>query len=324
MRKRCLLACLIAGSSVLGCDDRTDPVAAAQSAKKSAAKAAAKMVIDERPPDPETGIIAKPSFALRSPLSSPKVIAERFGLSAVPIDDYKLSDFHFLEFIPPLYDPKKPIGILVLVNYKPSDGLPNAILPQVSAANMAFVVAQELPDTAWKRAGLALDAVYNIQKEYAVDPRRIYIMGGGSLGGGAPAPLEATAVPQWLGLAFPDVFTGTIAHNAYPYRPTRSPSGGFYKPVINKPPAPFFALAKEHPLIISPFDADPSFEPLIAAYKADGFKHVEMRAAVSGQYHYPFYTDTWLPGMIEYLDAHTKNLPLSTTKPATTKPTSKP
>lgn len=312
--RRCGWMCVIAAAGLLsfGCDKGDEPAPTQTSNATPARKAAP--VASAAPHGPETGVIGKPVLLKRSPLSSAKAIAERLNLSTVPAPEYKLDDYHFMVFVPPRYDPAKPMGLLVLLNYKPNDALPAPIFTQLNDMNLALVVCKEFADAWWIRAGLALDAVHNLKLQYKIDPRRVYVMGEA-----APpsANGEQGAVAQRLGLAYPDVFTGTIIKDALFYRRTRAPNGGSWPAKMKLPESHWFNMAKSRPIVIALGEDGDAWRAITQAYRDDGFKHVDFRIVTLDQYHYPNYTDDWLPGIVQFLDAGTKDLVLT---PATTKP----
>ena len=122
------------------------------------------------------------NFAERSPLSELKSLTKRLkvlgpGEKLESLQDYDLAKEGFWVYVPEKYDPAKPMGLIVLALYKHADSLPTPILSQLADANVALVVPKEYLDTWWKRGGLMLDAAYNMQKLYKIDPKRVYIFG---------------------------------------------------------------------------------------------------------------------------------------------------
>ena len=201
------------------------------------------------------------------------------------------------------------MGLLVLNNYKPSGDLPNSLLSLCNQYNLAFVVCKEHPGAAWQRSALALDAVFSIAGQYAVDPHRIYIMGDRS----GPDPNGSNVdTAQRLGLGFPEVFTGTIATSYSSYRIVRAAGGRYWPAEFRRPADRLFDLAKTHPVFIAPPQEAEGWQRFADMYREDKFKSVKYRIVTAEDYHYPNYTTDWFVEAIEFLDAANKP-----TKPAT-------
>ena len=248
------------------------------------------------------------TFTARSPFSEMKALARRLAFAG-ETTDYDLGNETFLVYVPEKYNPKMPMGLLVLANYKPTDSLPEPVLPQLADANMAMIVAKDFPQDAWwQRAGFALDAAYNMQQLYKIDPRRIYIFGGGDW----PSDGKYSAmVSERLGLNFPEVFTGTFTSNLYGYDQVPDGRGGLWMPLISKPGPRALSLAKGRPLVVGDEGADNSNASFAAAMTQEGFKYLKLVTITKDQFHYPNYTTDWLPDVLKYMDATTANLDLS-------------
>ncbi len=108
---------------------------------------------------PRTGKF-ETTFTVRSRFSEVKSLTRRLKLvgGAGVVGDYDLGKETFLVYVPPTYDARKPMGLIVLVNYKHSDTLPEGVLPQLAEANVGLVVAKGFPAAWWQRAGMAPDA----------------------------------------------------------------------------------------------------------------------------------------------------------------------
>jgi hypothetical protein len=248
------------------------------------------------------------TFTTRSPLSEMKALTTRLAYSG-DTTDYDLSSETFYVYVPEKYNPKKPMGLLVLANYKPTDSLPDAVLPQLADANMAMIVAKDYPqDQWWQRAGFALDAAYNMEQQYKIDPRRVYIFGGGDW---HPDGQNSPMVGERVGLNFPEVFSGTFTCGLYGYDKAPDGRGGEWLPMMPKPEPRALSLAKARPLVVSDADADESDAAFIAALKQDGFSHIKMVTLTADQFHYPNYTTDWLPDVLKFMDAATAGLDLS-------------
>jgi hypothetical protein len=253
------------------------------------------------------------TFAERSPLTDPKSLATRLKLPATDTVDYDLTTEHFHVYIPKGADAAKPMGLIVLACYKEAEGLPRDIFPELDAANCALVVPKEFLDKWYNRAGVCLDAEFNMRNQFPIDPKRVYVFGGGDH---PDKDGTQTMVAPRMGLFFPDVFTGTFTTQVQPYRAVQAPGGGQYTPAIPKPDGAQFGLAKSHPLVLA--EGTDQQKLFLNSYKADGFKFTKIIPVNQDQFHYPHFQAGWLPDVLKFMDESTAKLKLPTA--ATTKP----
>jgi hypothetical protein len=273
------------------------------------------------PPEAKTGSFQL-TFTERSPLTELKSLTRRLKVPIVKsgdtFQDYDLSKESFLVYVPEKYDPQKPLGLIVLANYKHSGTLPDAVLPQLADANVALIVPNEYVTTWWHRAGLDLDAAFNMQKRYAIDPHRVYVFGGGDW---PDDDGKSHFVAERLGLFYPEVFTGTFTVNPGLYRPYQEPMPQgirTWQPSLPHPDPPQIALAKTHPFVGGLEGENESTSIILKAYKADGFTHFKFIPFTGNQYHYPNYTTDWIPDVLAFMDPITAKLKLPAPgKPAT-------
>lgn len=252
------------------------------------------------------------TFSQRSPLSEMKSLAKRLGIKDAA-GDYDLSKEPCLVFVPTTYDPQRPMGLMVLMNYKASAELPTPVLPQFGEASCALVVPKNFGQPAWARVGMALDVAHNMAQRYKIDPRRVYIYS---------ADLDATS--QRASLNYPEVFTGAIWVNYMLYRPVKNPNGAFSVEKLPKPDPKGLGLAKTHPFVLGALQDVDRWERWANAFKADGFK-VKHLVLDPEQVHYPNFKTDWLPDVFKFLDDGTSKLKLAATKPtATTRPATRP
>jgi hypothetical protein len=250
------------------------------------------------PAKPQTGAFTT-TFTTRCPLSAMDAMRDRLKITD-PMTDYNLSKESFLVYVPEKYDPKKPLGLIVFSCYKPVDQLPLTVLPQLAAANMAFITAQDFPDQWWQRAGLALDAAFNMFHRYKIDPRRMYIFGGGKLAGTSG---DIPGVAERLGLNYPEIFSGTCSVEIMNYRRVEGDNGNFWLAEIPRPDDDNFELAKSRPFVFALFSDGQEWQREVQAFITDGFENVKLTIVSPEQYHYPNFTTDWLPAVINYLDA---------------------
>lgn len=253
---------------------------------------------------PKTGSF-ETTFAERSPFSDIRTIARRLAVRD-KVTDYDLSAETFLVYVPEHYDPAKPMGLIVLANYKHSDTLPRKeVLAQLADANMGFIVLKGFPEAWWERAGLALDAAYNMQKQYNIDRKRLYVFGGA----------EPAFVAQRLGMNFPEVFSGTFTQQFLNFHAVRLSNGAYVPAQMARPDTTILAMDRLRPLVLAATQHSDQWDHMAKAYSQDGFR-VKYIIVTLDQFHYPNYTTDWLPDVLKFMDACTANLRLPATQPA--------
>lgn len=149
------------------------------------------------------------SFDERHPLGKISPQCKRFGWTQAFIKrhdarggvyDPKKEGFQI--YVPKTYDAAKPAGLFVWISPGDTGRMPQSWVDVLGKRNLIGIG----PDRAgndreiWYRVALALDAVHNMKKLYAIDPARIYV--AGFSGGGRLA--------SRVGLHYADVFTGGI------------------------------------------------------------------------------------------------------------------
>jgi hypothetical protein len=145
------------------------------------------------------------TFKNRSPLSTPKELARRLSLKPADVaTDYDLSQKPYKAYVPTNYDPAQPVGVLVYLGYKDSVSTPPLWQPMLEESHLIFITpvchsGDQFPPSVpiWQTTGLAMDAVYNLKRQYAIDPKRVYLM-------------SWTQGSIQRSLATSDVFTGFI------------------------------------------------------------------------------------------------------------------
>jgi Esterase PHB depolymerase len=132
----------------------------------------------------------------------------------------------------------------------------------------------------WCRAGLAIDAAYNVQQQYKIDPARVYVAG---MSGGSK-------IASLVGVAYSDVFAGGIyCCGTSFYRDIEAPSPAgerladnqrrVYPRAFYPPPLKLLTMAKQisrHVLLTGEHDMNRDSTQAIyeKGFKLDGFKYV--------------------------------------------------
>jgi len=236
------------------------------------------------PPEPATphhiGTF-RTAFTERSPFSSVAIYQDRYKLSregmvqSDPAEgNYDLASESFEVFVPDTYDPEKPSGLLVWISPANSGGLARpGNLDVLSEENLIWIGANNSGNDRWHwyRTGLALDAAYNMQKLYNIDPERIYI--AGYSGGGR--------VASSLAFLYPEVFQGGAYFFGCNYfRKVNVPEkpGAYWRAGFPPPPdGDLPQLKKDHRFVLITGEHDFNRDETAAyfdEYKRDRFKNV--------------------------------------------------
>jgi len=220
----------------------------------------------------------KTVFTERASLSVISTMAARLGWPLKQIKDsgkepdYNLKSESFQLFVPDTYTGDEPFGLFVWISAGNSGALPPSWLEVLAERKIIGIGLDNSGNerATWVRLGLAIDAAYNLQKQYKVDPRRVYVSGGS--GGGRCASM--------LGVCFPDAFQGgfyLVGCNSYH---VLGPPGEdrVWKPGYVKPGKKYFDLAanrSRHVLLTGETDMNrEQTKVYYDAFLKDGFKHM--------------------------------------------------
>jgi hypothetical protein len=141
------------------------------------------------------------TFAERSPLSSVEALRERNEETIADLTpshlahiEYDLSNESFDVWVPTNSERNVPLGLFVWVGVTQASG---EWLDVLARHKMIFIAANTYGRTAHQE-GMALDAVLNMKKRYAIDESRIYVSGFSA--GGQRA--------TWIIRRYTDIFRG--------------------------------------------------------------------------------------------------------------------
>jgi hypothetical protein len=118
---------------------------------------------------------------------------------------YDIKKETFQVYVPEDYDGSIPFGLFVYISADDSGGPGGDWLPLFKKHRLIFAGADKSgndKNPVTRRGALTLDAVFNLSRQYKVDPARVYV--SGVSGGGRNA--------SWMAMAFPDVFSGGQYH----------------------------------------------------------------------------------------------------------------
>jgi hypothetical protein len=203
------------------------------------------------------------TFTQRSPLSEYSKLLQRTGATKDELGpDYKLAQEPFAAYVPPDYNKSKPIGLIVQSSQYGTAEILEPWHAVLDAHHLMIVAAKQGDLSLGANTGVCLDAVYNVQQSYNVDPARIYLIGS-----------SKNIAP--VGLCTGDLFTGDAYGGSFDFF---APLVGGTAPAFKyQPSKDLLQQAKAHVQVLA-FDADPSQEPahnaMVAALKSAGFDRV--------------------------------------------------
>jgi predicted esterase len=115
---------------------------------------------------------------------------------------FDISQAQFQLLVPKNYRPEEAWGLFIWISPGDAPKIPAEWEAVLAARKLLFVGAFQSgnPRNIFDRMRMAVDASVGMRKRYRIDPRRVYISG---FSGGA-------RVASMLGVAYPDLFTGTI------------------------------------------------------------------------------------------------------------------
>ncbi len=248
------------------------------------------------------------SFTQRSPLSSREELSKRFNFQLADMgDDYDLTKCVFKTYVPANYDPSVPVGIFVYLGYKGSVDTPPLWHPVLDKYHLIFISPAWHSGTMyppsvplWEAAGLAVDAVDNLKKQYSIDGKRVYLMAWNE---GATKQAFATS----------DVFTGyVLALDQSWWQRIWLSNNEYFGPSFSLGAAHLHQLAKSHPFFLIDDKSDELAKQIglkRTAMVREDFDHVaQMGCSLSDQLHYPNLTADWFEGQVlPYLDKNSSS-----------------
>ena len=136
-------------------------------------------------------------FKQYSPLSDTESISNRMLVSTEQGSNnkhhYDIKQESFEVYVPDCYDLNTPFGLIVWISASPSGSIEPYNAKQLMAKHKLIWVGANnsgnKESTYGRRIPLALDAAYNMQKLYNIDPNRVYV--AGISGGGRVASITA-------------------------------------------------------------------------------------------------------------------------------------
>lgn len=189
---------------------------------------------------------------------------------------YEIAAQSFVVRLPAGYDENTPHGLLVWISPGPSGAAPGAWGAVADRERLIVIGADNSGNNRliWYRIGLALDALHNARKRYAIDPERIYV--SGFSGGGRTASRVA--------VRYADHFRGGLYCGGVDfYRATPVPDqrGKTYRANYYPPKGAVLSAARKrsrHVLLAGAkdFNAPQTRSRYTHGFKKAGFKHAHL------------------------------------------------
>jgi predicted esterase len=132
---------------------------------------------------------------------------------------FKYENGGMIVYVPPTYDPAKPMGVYVHINPGDNGASLKTYMPVMDRFSMIYVSPNGTSNNepALRRVKLAVDSLAEVKRKWMIDEQRVCV--GGMSGGGHMAMLTHAMFPQW--------FKASISHAAQSYLPDDGTCGHF-------------------------------------------------------------------------------------------------
>lgn len=246
----------------------------------------------------------KVTLSERSPLSGLKDIAKRVGLKPAEVgEDYDLSKETFYVYVPKEAGDDGKYGLMVGLCFK-EYGHPATAWPAVlDKKHLIWIGVTNNGDdrSAGQRIGLLLDAASNIEKNWTIDPDRVYLSMNAGRG-----PATGTA------FFYSDVFTGSlgsfVGHWFSKLKSTGPQSVIYNTDDFPRPTGKYWDLAKSQGRFFQASrdegTSKGTSDLVKKAYSGAGFKYAKfILVPEANMGHYINYSADWFEEGIDFLDA---------------------
>ena len=208
-------------------------------------------------------------FAQAAPYADMTNVTRHFGFR-VDMPDYSITNESFRLFIPRAYSPRESWGLLVWISAGDEPVIPSDWKAELEKHRMLFVGARHSGNLRHPldRFRLALDATCNMCRRYKVDRQRINVAG---FSGGA-------RIASMLGVAYADVFTGTLCICGVNfYKDVAAGNGRYYPATFVPDPGVLLQGKQRSRFVLLTGDRDENHEStqtMFHEFKREGFRHV--------------------------------------------------
>jgi predicted esterase len=243
------------------------------------------------------------TFTESGPLSSAEQQHKRYSLKVEETHRFNIADESF-EMLVPEGRADEPYGLLVWVSPGGNGSPVKSFMPLLQQFHLIWIGANNSGNDRGlgPRVGLALDAVFNLKKQYNIDGKRIYAAG---MSGGAK-------IASLLGVAYPDVFSGAMPICGVIYYrniPLPSDPHKIWPASYARPPIKLLDIARQtnrFALITGEHDMnrEPTHEFYDKGFLKDRFQHVEYIEVPGMGHNIP--EQQWIEKALTSLDAPLK------------------
>ena len=217
-----------------------------------------------------TNVVARRSdvrFARSAAYATSAEVVRRLGIRSNS-KGHALAAEKFQIIVPSTFSTNVPWGLLVWISPGDSPGIPSDWEAELAKQQVLLVGAYKSGNRRdiVERSGLALDAAFNMRQLYKINPKRICV--GGFSGGGRVASM--------VGMAYPDVFTGTLCVCGVNFY-TNVIAGGNNWPRSFNPDAGLLAQAKERRFVLltgeHDFNRENTRDLWRGGFESEGFRN---------------------------------------------------
>ncbi len=226
--------------------------------------------LQDAPTDSPSAESQDTRFTQTAPYSDETNLTRHFGYT-VPLPAYAITNESFQVVIPDTYSTNSSWGLLVWISPSDDPAIPAEWRKELINHQLLFVSAHGAGNQRHPldRFRLALDATCNLCRRCKVDRRRIYI--GGFSGGARLASM--------LGVAYADIFTGTLCICGVNFYTDVAALQGKYYPATYSPDAGALVLGKRSGrfvLLTGEHDENRENTQRVCAsgFKREGFRNV--------------------------------------------------
>jgi hypothetical protein len=209
-------------------------------------------------------------FIQAAPYSDATNITKHFGYT-VPLPEYAITNESFQVRVPEVLSTNESWGLLVWISPNDDPTIPLEWDRELATHRLLFVSALRCGNSRHPldRFRLALDATCNMSRRYKLDRQRIYI---GGFSGGA-------RIASMLGVAYGDVFTGTLCVCGVNFYTDVAATDGKYYPATYTPNPGVLLMGKRNGrfvLLTGEHDENRDNTERIATkgFKREGFRNV--------------------------------------------------
>jgi predicted esterase len=245
---------------------------------------------------PFTPGITDITFESSPPLCDADELKARFR-SSENAGPYDVTREKFKLLVPPSYSHKAKWGLFIFVSADDSPGLPKEYEPILEKRKLLAVAPYRAGNSRniFDRFRMAIDAGFNLQKRFNIDPNRVYVSG---FSGGA-------RISSMLAVAYADLFSGAIPFCGVNFYTEIPSTPGKHWPIGYIPVDEALKIAKasgRYVLVTGEKDFNLQNTKAVYEYgfKAEGFQHVKL-LEVPNMGHATAPAE-WLEKGLEFLD----------------------